>query len=115
MLASAARPPALLKTVQADLCWLSEEPLDPRRKYWLKHTTRQVAARVGAIESLLDINTQERRPATELKLNDIARVAINVQQPIAADAYEAIRATGAFILIDEVTHQTVAAGMIRLD
>jgi len=115
MLASAARPPALLKTVQADLCWLSEEALDPRRTYWLKHTTRQVAARVGAIESLLDINTQERRPASELKLNDIARAAINVQQPIAADAYEAIRATGAFILIDQATHQTVAAGMIRLD
>ena len=49
------------------------------------------------------------------KLNDIARIALTVQQPLAADAYDDIRATGAFILIDEVTHQTVAAGMIRLD
>jgi sulfate adenylyltransferase subunit 1 len=115
MLASAEQPPTALKSVQADVCWLSEEPLDLRRKYWLKHTTKQVAARISAVDTLLDINTQERRPADTLKLNDIARISVNVQQPIAADSYDAIRATGAFILIDEVTHQTVAAGMIRID
>jgi sulfate adenylyltransferase subunit 1 len=114
MLAAAQRPATLLKTVTADVCWLSEEPFDMRRKYWLKHTTKQVAARITKIDTLLDINTQERRPADALKLNDIASVSINVQQPLAADAYDAIRSTGAFILIDEVTHQTVAAGMIRL-
>jgi sulfate adenylyltransferase subunit 1 len=114
MLVAAAQPAALLKTVNADICWLSEEPLDTRRKYWLKHTTKQVAGRVSSIDTLLDINTQERRKTDTLKLNDIATVAINVAQPLAADAYDAIRATGAFILIDEVTHQTVAAGMIRL-
>ncbi|MDO9419919.1 MAG: GTP-binding protein [Herminiimonas sp.] len=114
MLSAASRPAELLKTVNADLCWLSEEPLDVRRKYWLKHTTRQVAARITKIDTLLDINTQEKRPADEVKLNGIASVTINVQQPLAADAYEEIRSTGAFILIDEVTHQTVAAGMIRL-
>ncbi len=114
MLATADRPATLLKTVNAEVCWLSEEPLDFRRKYWLKHTTKQVAARVTKIDTLLDINTQETRSADVLKLNDIARVSINVQQSLAADAYDAIRSTGAFILIDEVTHQTVAAGMIRL-
>jgi sulfate adenylyltransferase subunit 1 len=115
MLAAADSPATLQKTVTADICWLSEEALDLRRKYWLKHTTKQVAARVAKIDTLLDINTQERRPAEALKLNDIATVTINVQQPLAADAYDAIRATGSFILIDEVTHQTVAAGMIRLN
>lgn len=115
MLAQAARPATLLKSVQADICWLSEDGLDLRRKYWLKHTTKQVPARVAAIDTLLDINTQQRQPATSLKLNDIARVTINVQQALAADAYTDLRSTGAFILIDEVTHQTVAAGMIRLD
>ncbi|AZP11095.1 sulfate adenylyltransferase subunit 1 [Undibacterium parvum] len=114
MLASSDRPATLLKTVTADLCWLSEDALDVRRRYWLKHTTRQVAAKVTAVDTLLDINTQERRPATSLNLNDIARVTINVQQALAADAYDDLRSTGAFILIDEVTHQTVAAGMIRL-
>ena len=115
MLVAADRPATLLKNVNADLCWLSEEPLDLRRKYWLKHTTRQVAAKVTSVDTLLDINTQEKRPATGLKLNDIARISLTVQQPLAADAYTDLRSTGAFILIDEVTHQTVAAGMIRLD
>ncbi|MGH8806915.1 MAG: sulfate adenylyltransferase subunit 1 [Noviherbaspirillum sp.] len=114
MLVAVEQPATLLKTVSADVCWLSEEPLDMRRKYWLKHTTKQVAARVTKIDTLLDINTQERRAAETLKLNDIATVSINVQQALAADAYEAIRSTGSFILIDEVTHQTVAAGMVRI-
>ncbi len=114
MLSSIDKPATLLKTVNADVCWLSEEPLDLRRKYWLKHTTRQVAARVTSIDSLLDINTQERHAGSELKLNGIARITLNVQQPLAADAYDDERATGSFILIDEVSHQTVAAGMIRL-
>ena len=114
MLVTADSPATVLKTVTADVCWLSEEPLDLRRKYWLKHTTRQVSARVTKVDTLLDINTQEKRPATGLQLNDVASITLNVQQPLAADAYSEIRSTGAFILIDEVTHQTVAAGMITL-
>jgi sulfate adenylyltransferase subunit 1 (EFTu-like GTPase family) len=94
---------------------MSDEPLDLRRKYWIKHGTKQTSAKVKAIESLLDINTQQRHSAEGLKLNDIATIELSVQQPLAADAYSDIRATGAFILIDEVTHQTVAAGMIRLN
>lgn len=118
-LAGAAAPATLLKQVVADVCWMSDEPLDVRRKYWIKHGTRQTAAKVTKVDTLLDVNTQERKPvdgaAQGLKLNDIARIHLTVQQPLAADAYADIRATGAFILIDEVTHQTVAAGMIRLD
>ena len=115
MLVAAEAPATLLKNFSADVCWLSEEPLDLRRRYWLKHTTRQVAAKVSSIESLLDINTQQQGPATELKLNGIARLGITVQQALAADGYQQLRATGSFILIDEISHQTVAAGMIRLD
>jgi sulfate adenylyltransferase subunit 1 len=114
LLAGSAQPATLLKNLVADVCWMSDEPLDQRRKYWIKHGTKQTAAKVTAIDSLLDINTQQRHAAEGLKLNDIARIAVTVQQPLAADAYDDIRATGAFILIDEVTHQTVAAGMIRL-
>jgi sulfate adenylyltransferase subunit 1 len=114
LLAGADQPATLLKTLNADVCWMSDEPLDLRRKYWIKHGTRQTGAKVTAVASVLDINTQQRHSADGLKLNDIARVALSVQQPLAADAYADIRATGAFILIDEVTHQTVAAGMIRL-
>jgi sulfate adenylyltransferase subunit 1 len=115
MLAGSAQPATLLKQVTADVCWMADEPLDLRRKYWLKHGTRQTAAKFARIDTLLDVNTQQHHPAEGLKLNDIARVQLTVQQPLAADAYDAIRATGAFILIDEVTHQTVAAGMIRID
>jgi sulfate adenylyltransferase subunit 1 len=118
VLAGAAQPATLLKQVKADVCWMADEPLDLRRKYWIKHGTRQTMAKVKAIDSILDVNTQQRNavdnPAQGLKLNDIARIELAVQQPLAADAYDDIRATGAFILIDEVTHQTVAAGMIRL-
>jgi sulfate adenylyltransferase subunit 1 len=114
LLAGAEQPATLLKSLTADVCWMSDEPLDLRRKYWIKHGTKQTGAKITAIDTLLDINTQERHPAQGLKLNDIARISLNVQQPLAADAYADIRATGAFILIDEVTHQTVAAGMIRL-
>ncbi|MES2901652.1 MAG: GTP-binding protein [Pseudomonadota bacterium] len=115
LLANAAQPATLLKSLTADVCWMSDEPLDLRRKYWIKHGTKQTGAKVVAVDTLLDINTQQRHPADGLKLNDIARISVNVQQPLAADGYSDIRATGAFILIDEVTHQTVAAGMIRLD
>lgn len=115
LLAGFDQPATLLKNVVADVCWMSDEPLDLRRKYWIKHGTRQTGAKVTKVDSILDINTQQRHPAEGLKLNDIARIALTVQQPLAADAYDDIRATGAFILIDEVTHQTVAAGMIRLD
>jgi sulfate adenylyltransferase subunit 1 len=114
LLAGADLPATLLKTLKADVCWMSDEPLDQRRKYWIKHGTKQTSAKVTTIDSLLDINTQQRHGADGLKLNDIARIGLTVQQPLAADAYSDIRATGAFILIDEVTHQTVAAGMIRL-
>ncbi|OON63746.1 sulfate adenylyltransferase [Massilia sp. KIM] len=115
VLSSSEQPATLLKQVVADVCWMADEPLDLRRKYWLKHGTRQTAAKVTRVDSILDVNTQQRHAAEGLKLNDIARIGLTVQQPLAADAYDEIRATGAFILIDEVTHQTVAAGMIRLE
>ncbi len=118
MLVESTRVATLINQIDADICWLSEEPLDLKRKFILKHTTRQVGARVTAIESLLDINTQQstqqKSNAIQLQLNDIARLKITVQQPLAADDYREIRRTGAFILIDPVSHQTVAAGMIRL-
>lgn len=114
MLTLADAPATLVRDVSADVCWLSEEPLDLKRKYLLKHTTRKVAARINAVESVTDINTQQTRSATTLQLNDIGRIALTVQQPLAADDYDRIRSTGAFILIDQVSHQTVAAGMIRL-
>jgi len=102
------------RKLSADLCWLDTEPFAPQRKYLLKHTTRTVPAKVAAIESRLDIHTLARQPGgSELKMNDIARISINLAQPIVCDSFDAHAATGSFILIDSATNQTAAAGMIR--
>jgi sulfate adenylyltransferase subunit 1 len=112
-LADAAQPPQSAKQLDADLCWLATEPLSISGRYLLKHGTRIVKAKVAAIAYKIDINTLEHQASPSgLALNDIARVAITLAQPVFADAYRENRATGAFILIDEASNQTVAAGMV---
>jgi sulfate adenylyltransferase subunit 1 len=106
-----AEPPAL-KQVEAMVCWFAEAPLDARRTYLLRHTTRTVKAKVAEIPFRLDVNTLERGPAEQLHMNDIARVVFKLAAPIFADPYATNRATGAFILIDESNNNTVGVGMI---
>jgi sulfate adenylyltransferase subunit 1 len=102
------------KKLEADLCWFDEEPLSPQRKYLLKQTTNTVFARIGAVKEVLDVHTLEHTTDRHnLKMNDIGRVALTLQKPIVADEYDTHQGTGAFVLIDEATHHTVAAGMIR--
>jgi sulfate adenylyltransferase subunit 1 len=96
----------------AMLCWLSESPLDPRRKYLIRHTTRETRAMLERIEHRVDINTLERGTADALAMNDIARVSFRLALPLSVDTYAANRATGAFIVIDESSNGTVAAGVI---
>ncbi|HKB60065.1 MAG TPA: sulfate adenylyltransferase subunit CysN [Gallionellaceae bacterium] len=100
------------KAFEATLCWLSEEPLDKSRKYLVKHTTRTVKSVFSRLDYRVDVNTLERVAADRLDMNDIARVAIKVQQPLVFDRYDVDRATGSFIVIDEATNNTVGAGMI---
>ncbi|XVW81345.1 GTP-binding protein [Candidatus Profftella armatura] len=114
MLVSPFKRPVLLRSINANLCWLSEESLDLRRKYLLKHSTNQILSRILKINALLNINTQKWCPPKLLDLNDIGCVTINIYEPISVDSYDNIRSTGSFILIDEITFQTVAAGMIIL-
>ena len=89
-----------------------ETPLDPRRKYWLKHATRVSKAVIAELGDQVDVNTLQWRAATEFGLNAIGRIRLKTQLPLAVDAYEDNRATGSFILIDEATNNTVAAGLI---
>jgi len=114
MIVRADQPAATARSLQAALCWLAPEPLAVGRTYRLRHATRELRARVQAVDSRFDVRTHaaERAPAT-LAMNDIGEVAITLSEPIVADAYTANRATGGFILIDEATNGTVAAGMIR--
>ena len=107
-----AHPPRVERTFDATLCWLSETPLDKNRKYLVKHTTRMAKCLFSGIEHRVDVNTLECHPAEILNMNDIARVAMKVQQPLVFDSYEIDRATGSFIVIDEATNNTVAAGMV---
>src|SRR5215510_12732579 len=104
---------SVAKQFDADICWLSEQPLDPRRKYALKHTTKSAKAFVSQIQYRVDVNTLERVDGiSRLQMNDIARVGVKVQQSLVIDSYARNRATGSFIMIDDSTHNTVAAGMI---
>ena len=97
------------------ICWLSAQPLSAARSYVLRHTTREVKAKVTSVEARLDIHTlafEAGNPGESIALNDIARIALKTQQPVLADRYGANRATGSFVLIDEATNDTVAAGLI---
>jgi sulfate adenylyltransferase subunit 1 len=104
--------PVVAQEFAAMLCWLSETPLDKHRRYLVKHTTRTARCLFSSIAYRVDVNTLEQHNAASLLMNDIARVIIKVQQPLVFDSYAADRATGSFIVIDEATNNTVAAGMI---
>jgi len=114
MIASAGAPPFTLRKFDANLCWLAATPLAPGSRYLLRHTTRTVPARITAIHYRIEVNDLQRRPyRDEVRMNEVVQATLVVQQPVFADAYAVNRATGAFILIDEATNQTVAAGMIE--
>ncbi|MBU3609123.1 sulfate adenylyltransferase [Polynucleobacter wuianus] len=107
-------PPVLSKQISADLCWLDSEPLSLSRKYALRHTTNTVGAKVKNIQQVLDVQTLSNASDIHaLSTNEIGRVDFILQKPIAADLFDQSQKTGAFILIDEATNHTVAAGMIR--
>ncbi len=113
MLADPERPPIVARQLTAELCWMSERPLEPRARLAVKHTTRASRAIVEELISVVDMHTLENRDAPErLELNDLGVVRLRLAEPLAVDPYERNRATGAFILIDEGTNDTVAAGMV---
>jgi bifunctional enzyme CysN/CysC len=100
--------------IDAMLCWMSEQGgLSPRAKYVIKHTTRVARAMVKDLHYRLDINSLHRdeQPGT-LALNEIGRVSLRTTVPLFFDEYRRNRSTGSFILVDEATNATVAAGMI---
>jgi sulfate adenylyltransferase subunit 1 len=105
-------PPKVEKEFEAMLCWLSESSLDKNRKYLVKHTTRTGKCLFSRLDFRVDVNTLEQHATEKLNMNDIAHVAMKVQQPLVFDSYDTDRATGSFIVIDEATNNTVAAGMI---
>ncbi|MEO8966104.1 MAG: sulfate adenylyltransferase, partial [Solirubrobacteraceae bacterium] len=112
MIVGTEDPPVTARELEANICWMSEQPLAPRGRYTIKHTTRSARAVVEAIEHRVDINNLEHVPAQQLALNEIGRVHLRCSTPLVIDPYTRNRTTGSFILIDETTNDTVAAGMI---
>ncbi len=113
MLCRPHNQPTVSQDLEAMICWMSETPLSPKGRYALKHTTRWVRAMVTGIGYELDVNTLHRKEGvTSLGLNGIGRISMRTTAPIFYDEYRRNRATGSFILVDESTNATVAAGML---
>ena len=113
VLAHAHEAPRVLRRFGARVVWMDREPLAVGGRYWLKHGTQTLRATVESLDSRLDLATlQPDAAASSLAFNDIGSVRIAALRAIAADPYAANRATGSFILIDEFSNHTVAAGMI---
>jgi bifunctional enzyme CysN/CysC len=112
LIASAGSPPEVSREIEATLCWMSTTPMRPGGRYAIKHTTRSARAIVKVLHHRVDVNTLAEGPAEALMLNDIGRVSLKTTMPLVFDPYSKSRATGSFILIDQMTNETVAAGMI---
>jgi sulfate adenylyltransferase large subunit len=113
LLADPERPPVVARELTAHLCWMSERPLEPRARLAAKHTTRTVRAIVDELVSVVDMDSLADRPSPDrLELNDLAVVRLRLSEPLVVDTYERNPPTGSFILIDEATNDTVAAGMV---
>jgi len=112
MIVKSGEAPHVSKRLEAMVCWLGETPLDINRKYIVRHTTRETPALLAGIAYRFDINMLEQRAVSQLVVNDIGKVTLRLQQPLFTDAYKANRGTGAFIIIDPASNNTVGAGMI---
>ena len=115
MLVHADNRPRIADSFDAMLVWMAEEPMLPGKKYDIKRTTSYVPGSIASITHRVDVNTLEHGPASSLQLNEIGRVKVALDAPIALDGYAQNRTTGAFIIIDRLTNGTVGAGMIIAD
>ena len=113
LLADPAAPPAVADQFEATLVGLHEDAILQGRSYLMKMATRTVSATVSPVKFRLDITTLEHVAAERLELNDIGVCELELDQPIAFEPFQDNRELGAFILIDRITHHTVAAGMLR--
>jgi len=112
MLVSPLNAPHVSRRFEASLVWMNQAALEIKRPYLLKHTTQQTGCAITAIRHKVDINTLQKVDASQLQMNEIGAVAVETNKPLFFDPYLRNRATGAFILIDPITNETMAAGMI---
>jgi sulfate adenylyltransferase subunit 1 len=112
LIVAASAPATVARSVKAALVWMDQRPLDLNRRYLLKHTSQTVPAFLTSVDYRTGLATLTREPAQTLQMNDIGAVTLNLLRPIALDHYGDNRGTGAFILIDQDSNATVAAGMV---
>lgn len=113
MLVKANNPPVSSQDIEAMVCWFSSKPMEPRGKYLVRHTTKEAKAIVQELRYQVDIETLHKKEGmTSLAMNEIGRIALRTASPLFHDSYRRNRSTGAFVLIDPGTHETVAAGMV---
>ena len=113
VLVHSGNTPHVANGFEAMLVWMAEEPMTPGKEYVVKHLTRLVPGRVATLRYRIDVNTLHRdKAASNLGLNEIGRVSVALARPVAFDSYRKNRTTGAFIVIDRMTNNTVGAGMI---
>ncbi len=113
MLVKTANQPQIDKEITADICWMDTQPLVPGGKYMIEHSHNLIKAIVREVDYIVHTSTLNKDTETKtIKLNDIARVKIKTAQPLFFDVYEQNQANGSFILINEQTKNTVAAGII---
>jgi bifunctional enzyme CysN/CysC len=105
--------PRVADQFQAMVVWMDEDSMVPGKIYVFKHTTSLVTGTINTLRYVVDVNTLHRNNAPVLKLNEIGRCSIKLNEPIAYDGYRRNRTTGAFIIIDRITNVTVGAGMIQ--
>ncbi len=112
MVVLAENQPRHERQFEAMLVWMDETRMDPYSQFYIKHTTNTSRARIDMVRYRVDVNTHERSRTDTLELNEIGRVVITTNKPLFFDPYAKNRNTGAFVLIDPITHNTCAAGMI---
>jgi len=106
--------PRETRALEATLVWLDADPMHAAGRYLVQQAGRRTLARIKEVTSRRDVHTLEERPTDgSIGTNDIVRARLALQAPLFVDAYHAVRATGSFILIDEATNRTVAAGMVQ--
>ena len=105
--------PFIGRHIQTKLVWMDEEPMDRSKQFFLKAGTNTTRATISAIDYRIDVNTMQQLPGADFKLNEIGQVQITTAKTLFFDAYKKNRATGAFILIDPITNNTSAVGMIE--
>jgi sulfate adenylyltransferase subunit 1 (EFTu-like GTPase family) len=114
MIVSEETMPMKSQDAKATICWFNERPMQTSAIYAIKHATRWTRCKVKSVSAIVDMQScTAQDPSRPVAMNDIAQIELKTMQPLVFDFYQDNRETGNFILVDEATNETVAAGMLE--